>query len=170
MKTIKTIKTHIKFYQGLDGVEDRLYGFVTKVNGSWRGCRENELRKKLVFVDPSIAKDIIPNQLYRCTLIPTRADGAFLAKHAKMMKFPAKISSIKGKGVWAVHVKFGNKTLIYEPASKDRLKNSIQTIAENIKSRKDLENPWIVAEDFINAACLIKRLYDQRPKECSAEE
>lgn len=58
------IKTNIKFYKGLENVAYRLYGFVTKTNGSWKGCRETESKKKIVFVDPSIAKDIIPNMLY----------------------------------------------------------------------------------------------------------
>ncbi len=40
------IKTNIKFYKGLDNVADRLYGFVAKSNGSWRGCRETESKKK----------------------------------------------------------------------------------------------------------------------------
>ena len=40
------IKTNIKFYKGLDNVEDRLYGFVTKSNGSWRGCRDTKKKKE----------------------------------------------------------------------------------------------------------------------------
>lgn len=40
------IKTNIKFYKGLENVADRLYGFVTKTNGSWKGCRETESKKK----------------------------------------------------------------------------------------------------------------------------
>lgn len=68
------IKTNIKFYKGLENVADRLYGFVTKTNGSWKGCRETESKKKIVFVDPSIAKDIIPNMLYSCTLMPMRSE------------------------------------------------------------------------------------------------
>ncbi len=43
------IKTNIKFYKGLDNVADKLYGFVAKSNGSWRGCRETESKKKIVF-------------------------------------------------------------------------------------------------------------------------
>ena len=51
------IKTNIKFNKGLNGVESRIYGLVTKQNGSWRGCREtDDCKKKIVFVDPDAAK------------------------------------------------------------------------------------------------------------------
>lgn len=42
------IKTNIKFYKGLENVADQLYGFVTKTNGSWKGCRETESKKNRV--------------------------------------------------------------------------------------------------------------------------
>lgn len=170
MKTVKTIKTNIKFYQGLNGEMNRLYGFVTKTKGSWKGCRADEAMKKIVFVDRAIAKDIVPNLLYHCTLFPTRSNSTFLAKHARLMKFPAKIESISNKGVYRINVKFGNKVLVYDPASTDPMKNDIQKIAGKIKSRQDLQNPWIVAEDFINAACMVKRLCDQRQSRCSADK
>ncbi len=155
------IKTNNKFYKGLDNVADRLYGFVAKSNGSWRGCRETESKKKIVFVDTAISKDIIPNTLYRCSLVPMRNEGGFIAESATIVRFPGTITTICHKNVFLVRITFGNKEYIYDPSSKKRRKNDIKAIAEILRSRNDLENAMSVAEDFIDNACIVKRLYEQ---------
>lgn len=160
-KMIQKIKTNIKFYKGLNNVQDRLYGFVTKSNGSWRGCREDIVKKKIVFIDPTIAEEIIPNVLYSCTLIPMRNEEGFIVKSASIIKFKGMISTTCRKNVFLVTVKFGNKVIIYDPSSKERRKREIKSIADNLRSRVDLENAHGVAEDFINSACIVKRLYEQ---------
>lgn len=157
----KTIKTNIKFYKGLDNVENRLYGFVTKTNGSWKGCREEEPRKKIVFVDTSLADSIIPNALYRCVLTPMNSREGFIATSATSIKFKATILSTCRREVFVVRVKFGNKTLIYDPSSDERRKRDIQAIADNLRNRHDLENAQAVAEDFVSTACMVKHLYEQ---------
>lgn len=163
-KMIQKIKTNIKFYKGLNNMQDRLYGFVTKSNGSWRGCREDTVKKKIVFIDPTISEDIIPNVLYSCTLIPMRNEEGFIVKSASIIKFIGTISTTCRKNVFLVTVKFGNKVIIYDPSSKERRKREIKTIADNLRSRVDLENAHGVAEDFINSACIVKRLYEQSHK------
>lgn len=155
------IKTNIKFYQGLGDVADKLYGFVTKSNGSWKGCRVTEDKKKIVLVDVSIAKDIVPNMLYSCSLTEMLNGDGFIAKSASMVKFKATISTTYRNNSYLVRVRFGNKIIIYDPASKERRKRNIQSIADAIRQRLDLEDPSQVAEDFINDACMIKRLYEQ---------
>ena len=154
------IKTNIKFYKGLDNIAGRTYGFVTKVKGSWKGCRETERKKKIVFVDTSIENTIVPNMLYKCTLIPMRTEDGFIAKTAVLVQFPGTISTVC-RNVFIVLVKFGNKVIIYDPSSKDKRKRDIKMIADNLRNRLDLENGPRVAEDFIDNACMIKRLYDQ---------
>lgn len=155
------IKTNIKFYKGLNNMQDRLYGFVTKSNGSWKGCREGVVKKKIVFVDPAIATDITPNVLYSCSLIPMRNDEGFIVKSASVIKFTGLITSTCRKNVFFVKVRFGNKEIIYDPSSKENRKRDIQAIASHLRSRVDLENAHDVAEDFISSACIVKRLYDQ---------
>lgn len=155
------IKTNIKFYKGLENVADRLYGFVTKTNGSWKGCRETESKKKIVFVDPSIAKDIIPNMLYSCTLMPMRSETGFITKSATILRFPATIKTICRKNVFVVRITFGNKEIIYDPSSKEKRKNDIQVIAQLLRGRNDLENAIATAEDFIDNAFMVRRLYEQ---------
>lgn len=155
------IKTYIKFYKGLDSMADRIYGFVTKVNGSWRGCRESDDKKKIVFVDNAIVKDIIPNVLYSCSLVPMLNDNGFIVKSASMIRFEAMIRTSCRKNSFIVSVKFGNKRYIYDPASKDKQKNNIKKIADILRSRIDLADAHNVAEEFVNQACMVKRMYEQ---------
>lgn len=156
------IKTNIKFYKGLGGVESRLYGLVTKVQGSWRGCREtDECKKKIVFVDPSISKDIIPNALYICSLIPMRKEEGFIVKSAQLVKFKAIVETKITKNVFRVSVKFGNKVIVYDPSSKEKRHKDIRGIAESLRKRVDVLDANGVAEDFLNSACIAKRMYEQ---------
>lgn len=155
------IKTNIKFYKGLDNVADRIYGFVTKINGSWRGCRKEDSKKKIVFVDAAIAKDIIPNVLYSCSLIPMRNDEGFIVKTATIIKFEGMIHTTCRNDVFVVSVKFGNKLYIYDPASKESRKRDIKKIADTLRNRVDLVDAFNVAEEFINVACMVKHMYNQ---------
>ena len=107
------IKTNIKFHKGLDKAADKIYGFVTKSNKSWRGCNVTDEKKKIVFVDPAIEPNIIPNMLYKCSLVPMRNDQGFIAKSATLIQFPGTISTVCRKNVFVVSVKFGNKVFIY---------------------------------------------------------
>ena len=145
----------------LDNVADKLYGFVTKANGSWRGCRQEETKKKIVLVDPSVAPNIVPNTLYSCSLIPMRNDEGFIAKSASLITFKATINTRCHNNKFMVLVKFGNCTIIYDPSSKEKRKRDIKTIADNLRKRLDLVKPFEVAEEFVNAACMVKRMYDQ---------
>lgn len=157
----RTIKTNVKFYKGLDNIADRTYGFVTKVNGSWKGCRETEKKKKIVFVDAAIEDDIIPNALYKCLLVPMRGEKGFVAKTASLIQFSCTITTICRRNTFRVTAKFGNKIIIYDPSSHERRKRNIKYIADILRNRIDLENSLKVAEDFIDNACMVKRLYDQ---------
>lgn len=155
------IKTIIKFKRGTEGINNgKVYGFVTKKNGHWMGCRDtDECKKKIVFVDPSISKSIQENTPYNATLIPMHSEQGFVATAATQVKFDAKIITRMSKGVFKVLVKFGIKTVIYDPSSKlDRFTN-ITGIADHLRHRTDLKDAMQVAEDFIDSACLVRDLY-----------
>ena len=157
------IKTNIKFYKGLGGVESRIYGLVTKIQGSWRGCREtDDCKKKIVFVDPSISKDIVPNVLYSCSLVPMKKEEGFIVKSAQIVKFKAIIETKITKSIFRVSVKFGNKVFVYDPDSKEKRHKDIKTIAESLRKRIDILDANQTAEDFLNSACIVKRLYEQK--------
>ena len=157
----KNIKTNIKFYKGLDNVADRLYGFVTKVNGSWRGCRSDNPKKRIVFVDPTIAKDVEPQLLYRCSLRWMNNQKGLIAISAKRVLFSGTITTTCTNDTFQVKVRFGMKEFVYDPSSSKSCERDIKAIADIIRNRRDLENAQGVAEDFINNACIVKRLYEQ---------
>ena len=157
------IKTIIKFIRGNDGINNgKIFGFVTKKNGHWMGCRVDESKKKIVFVDPSISKSILENMPYNVTLIPMQSEQGFIAIAATQVLFDAKIITKMSKGVFKVMVKFGIKTIIYDPTSELERYNSIPNIAELIRHRTDLKNPMQVANDFVDSACIVRDLYKRK--------
>lgn len=158
MQVQPKIKTNIKFYRGLDNIEDKLYGFVTKVDGSWRGCRKHTEKKKIVFIDQSLVEGIVPNTLYKCSIRPMDKGDGFIAVSAELVKFKATVVTACDKGRFIINVKFGNQVITYDPQSKDPKKRDIQGIANSLRNRMDLANAIETAEDFINSACLMKRL------------
>jgi hypothetical protein len=160
------IKTIIKFKRGTEGINNgKIFGFVTKKEGHWMGCRDDEKKKKIVFVDPSISKSIQENVPYNVTLIPMHSEQGFIATAATQVLFDAKIITRMSKGVFKVLVKFGIKTVMFDPSSNLERYNSITGIADLIRHRTDLKDPMQVAEDFIDSACLVRDLYKR--EKCS---
>lgn len=157
------IKTNIKFKQNERGA---FYGFVTKnENGSWRGCKEDSnVKKKIVFVDKHEESGIIPNALYQVTLIPMTSDNGFIAINARLVQFVAKINTEVEEHTYRVTVQFGQKTIVYDPTSKDAKKNNIQTIANLLRNRVDLKSKDAVAEEFLDSACLLLSIYKRQNK------
>lgn len=157
------IKTNIKFKQNERGA---FYGFVTKnENGSWRGCKEDSnVKKKIVFVDRHEDSGIIPNALYQVTLIPMTSDNGFIAINARLVQFVAKINTEVEEHTYRVTVQFGQKTIVYDPTSKDAKKNNIQTIANLLRNRVDLKSKDAVAEEFLDSACLLLSIYKRQNK------
>lgn len=153
------IKTNIKFSTGIAHDSSRLCGFVTKVNGSWKGCRaDDKCKKKIVFIDYKTVNNVIPNMLYQCVLIPMKKDGGFIAISAELVTFEATIYTKYNYGRFTVHVRFGNKCIVYDSESDDNRKRDINLIANRLRKRIDLKNSNEVVEDFINTACLVRNL------------
>lgn len=157
------IKTNIKFKKNERGV---FYGFVTKnKKGSWRGCNEeSEVKKKIVFLDNHEESNMIPNALYQVTLIPMKSDSGFIALNPKILQFIAKIETKVENNIYNVTVKFGNRTVIYDPTSDNKKKNNIQSIANFLKSRVDLKYKDAVAGEFLDCACLLLSIYKRKNK------
>lgn len=156
-----TIRTGIKFKRGENGSrnEGRLYGFVTKENGSWKGCREEDERpKKIVFPHSDYENTIVEGMLYWVTLYPICNNKCFVATLVTLAKFDAKIETIARKGIFLVYVKFGNKKITYNPLSDEPKMKDIKGIADYLRGRIDLNNAQQVAEDFLDAACVVKSL------------
>lgn len=158
------IKTNIKFKKNSEG---HLYGFVTKTDGSWRGVREEEkVKKKIVFVDPMAEKNMKPGLLYRSLLVPMTDGNGFICLNATKMIFKAQIKSydIPEHGFFRVEVRFGNKCISYNPSSKEKKYNDMQSIADMLRKREDIRNPMAVADMFLDAATVALTLYKRELK------
>lgn len=164
--TQQTIKTNIKFKKNERNI---FQGFVTKnEHGSWRGCREDSdiSKKKIVLLDPrQITIPIKENTLYQCTLIPMKSDSGYIVIQAKQVQFEAKVETIVHEDTYQVVVKFGNKTITYDPTSKQDKRNDKQAIANMLRSREDLKYANAIAEEFLDCACLLQTIYKRAKNE-----
>lgn len=161
----QVIKTNIKFKKNERGV---FQGFVTKNKlGSWRGCREDaEVSKKIVLLDPrQVPIEIKENTLYQCSLIPMKGECGYIAISAQLVQFEAKTETVVYENVYKVIVRFGNRTIIYDPTSKLKKHNDIRSIMDFLKSREDLKYANAVAEEFFDCAYLLKSIYDKDKNE-----
>lgn len=167
----KVIRTNIKFKKNEQG---HLYGFVTKVKGSWRGVHEEdkEVKKKIVLVDPMAETDIVPDRLYHCSLVPMECDNGFVVMNAKVVTFHAKIDTFASGDDYHVDVKFGHKIITYDPSSQLHIKNNMQSIADMLRKRWDLVKPMEVADNFLDAATIVLTLYKRNKggKGCSPNQ
>lgn len=157
---MSVIKTNIKYSKSPEG---KLYGFVVKSkDGSWRGVREDcKDGKKIVLIDPMVEKDIQPNLLYHSLLVPMNNDKGFICLNASLIKFTAKIKSfnIPEHKYFRVEVHFGQKVIKYDPSSKNKKINNMQSIADMLRKREDLRDPMTVADMFLDAATVALACY-----------
>lgn len=160
---MQNIKTIIKYQKGTEGINNgNLFGFVTKENGHWRGCRDTDTcKKKIVLVSPAISDSIQEGIPYSASIVPMRSDNGFVTISATPIKYKARVVTQVRKGEYVVYVKFGMKTFTYDPTSKSEKYTDIGKIADCIRHRMDLHDAQQVAEDFIDSACIVKDLYNR---------
>lgn len=156
----QVIKTNIKFKRN---DWKQLYGFVTKVGDSWRGCHEEDnCKKKIVYVDYYLEVNMRPGLLYHVAMIPMHDKDGFIAVEARQVKFNAKIETHLEEGNFQVLVKFGHKVFIYDPTSKSKKKNDMFAIANLIRERQDLNSSFAVADEFLDNAMMAYVLYKKQ--------
>lgn len=157
------IKTNIKFKKNEQG---RLYGFVSKKpNGSWIGCREEyPEKKKIVLVDADVENGMIADVLYSVNLVPMKNDNGFVVVSASQKLFKARIETELHDDIYRVSVKFGNKTLVYDPTSNLQQRRSISQIADLITKAQNLKDRMTIANEFTDSACLVQSLYNRQKR------
>lgn len=83
--------------------------------------------------------------------------AGYIVVAAEPHAFDAKITSTVVKNaVYLVEVKFGNKTIKYDPL--DGVKDSVRTIdgvVEELSKRKDIKNLLLVIDDFCKSANIV---------------
>ena len=138
------IKTKLKFIKS-DRTESWV-GFVSinTKTGYIKGVREDAKGpKKVCIVTHELEPIIEPNVLYDVQMVPMKNEKAgYIVVAAEPHAFDAKITSTVVKNaVYLVEVKFGNKTIKYDPL--DGVKDSVRTIdgvVEELSKRKDIKN------------------------------
>jgi hypothetical protein len=157
------IKTKLKFVKS-----DRSgswVGFVSinPKSGCIKGVREKDRTpKKVCIVSHELACVIEPNVLYDVEMIPMqRSEKGYIVMKATPHAFEAKVSSFVVKdATYRVEVKFGNKTIVYDPVEgrKDTMR-SIDGVAKLLEHRKDIQNITQVIDDFYTAANIVSTTY-----------
>ncbi len=143
-----------------------LIGFVSQnpKTGRIKGVREDsEFPKQVCIVDQAIAPEIIVGALYQVAIVPMYKKKGFIVIEAAPYQFKADISTCYvPKAVDVVQVKFGNKTIVFDP--KDGNKASTRTIAgvkALLERRIDVQNITQVADDVLEAATDLMEKYER---------
>lgn len=157
------IYTKLKFIRS--DVSGSPVSFVSKHLDTGRiyGVRQDsKYPKKVCIVDKAIADQIMLNALYNCTLVPMTEKNGYVVISAEPVQFRAKINSTYIKGnVYVVEVKFGNKTIRFDPfcGRKESVKN-LKECKRVLERRIDIKNVMQVAEDFERAAIAMVRIME----------
>lgn len=164
-KVRETIHTKLKFIKSdLNGA---LISFVSQNPVSKVVCgvrQDSPYPKKIVIIDKKLAKSILTNLLYDCTLIPMKQvlnpntgemqTPGYVAISATPTQFKATVATnyIKGQK-YQVDVSFGNKTVRFDPfqGTRESVK-SLNACRDVLERRCDIKDLADVIEDFNTAA------------------
>jgi hypothetical protein len=95
-------------------------------------------------------------------MIPMKqSEKGYIVVVANPHAFEAKVSTLIVKdATYRVEVKFGNKTIVYDPVEgrKDSM-NSIDGVIKVLEHRKDIQNITQVIDDFYAAANIVSTTY-----------
>ena len=142
-----------------------LISFVSKNAQSGRICgvrQDSKYPKKICVVDKALSNEILLNVLYDCTLIPMTEKNGYVVIAAEPVQFKATVETTYVKNnIYLVEVKFGNKTIRFDPYNgrKESIK-SLTACKEILEKRVDVKDLMQVVEDFEKAANKILILMD----------
>lgn len=151
---LKKVRTKLKFQKSETGA---YIGFVSQnlKTGRIVGVRQDsEYPKKICIVDKNLACQIVPGILYDATLIPMKEKNGYIAIEISPVSFEAKIeTTYVPKTFYKIEVKFGNKTVTFDPLEgKRESEKSISLVREILEKRMDIGNLPQVVEEFLETA------------------
>lgn len=160
----KRVATKLKFIKSEQ--TGAIVSFVSQnpKTGQIRGVRQDEqYPKKICVLDKKLIPDVLLNTLYECTLIPMSEKDGYVVIEVTPVQFKATIEvSYIPKAIYTVEVKFGNKTILFDP--KDGKKDSVRKLEQCrrvLETRVDVKNLPQVLEDFDKSVTNILRKYEQ---------
>lgn len=136
-----TQETKLKFYTSQE--TGKLVSFVSVTKAKrLKGVREDsDCKKKIVVLSSDLTDSLKPNVLYNVILTEMKNKKGYVVKSASPVLFEAEIDQcIIPKAVYKVSVKFGNKTIFFDPL--DGKSDSSRTV------REDIANKELVITDF----------------------
>lgn len=148
-------KTQLKFAKSDQTGE--LIGFVSRhsITQKLIGVREDSrFGKKICLLSQELKGKIEPNRLYAVYLKPMHHRSGYVVVAAEPMLFQAQIDTlIITKAVYQVTVKFGNKTIFFDPLyGRSPSSRTVRGVVKLLRSRDDIEYPELVIEDFTQQA------------------
>lgn len=157
----KVIRTRIKFTESKTD-KAVLVGYVTKDDQNFiRGCREDDpAKKKVVIPDVSIAQFIMENVLYECVIRPMVSGKGYIATSAEICKFPAVIDTTVSGNRFKVEVRFGGKTVVYDPQfGSDDSRRTVEGALAILEGRVDIRDKERVIDAFLKSANMVHSIY-----------
>lgn len=160
----KRFYTKLKFVKS--EMSDTYIGFVSQDPSSKRiiGVRRDDEKPKMIcVVDKPLVPQIVPNILYSATLVAMMGKKGFIVIEATPISFPASIeTTYVAKAIYQVEVKFGNKTIIFDPKDgKKPCVNTISGVLDVLQKRMDIKDLPQVVDDFLEQANNLLNIYEK---------
>ncbi len=159
--------TQLKFAESEETGE--LIGFVSRRSKTQKliGVHEDSpFGKKICVLSEELKKAPVPivkNKLYIVEMKPMHNGCGYVVVSAKPKLFPAQIETfIVPKSIYKVTVRFGNKTVYFDPKDGNRSSSRTLTGVINLlREREDIQDVELVIGDLSRqAAALVRRMED----------
>lgn len=158
---MKLEKTRLKLSESQQG---ELIGFVSR-HGKRRklfGVREDSpLGKKVCVLSEHLKGQLKPDKLYEVEVKPMRSSTGYVIVTAEPILFSAKIEvAIEPNAVYQITLKFGNKTIYYDPLNgQSSSSNSIDGVLNVLEQRDDIADKKDTLQKFVlEAGKLLDRM------------
>lgn len=162
MKGRTEIHTLLKFTKSEQS--DQLVSYVSTnpVTGQIKGVRaDSQYPHRIVVCSPAVTSVILPNVLYKVSLVPMVSAKGYICISAEPQQFSAAVRiEYTPKEKYQILVSFGNKTMLYDPfKGKQSSVLTLQGFIETLQRRLDIRNiEMVLAEINIAASDLNKKM------------
>lgn len=140
-------------------------GFVSysQKSGRYIGVSESSvLPKKVCVVSKRIERDIMPSVLYDVSLVPmNNLETSYIVTAAEPHAFEAKFySRIAEDCEYRIDIKFGNKTVVFNPFDGvRRSERTVEGVLAILEKRTDVKNLQHVIDEFkLEATAMIEQM------------
>jgi hypothetical protein len=118
--------------------------------------------KKICIIDQKLAGLIIPDILYDSTLIPMKEKDGYIVIEITPVAFEATVeTTYVPKSIYKVEVKFGNKTVLFDPVDgKQKSVSTISGVKGILEKRMDVRDLQQVVDDFLEQAYILMKYYE----------